>query len=380
LARPGLTRYSDVAIGLHWLIAILIISLVAVGKFMTGLESDDPLRFTLTQWHKSFGITVLLLSVIRLLWRFGNSPPPHPRGRPPSQRKASGVVHGLLYLCLFLVPITGWMLVSVSPLNIDTLLFDVIPWPHLEPFASFTNKSVLVENYTDYHELAGNLLLLLMIGHILAALKHQFINRDGILKRISSLRGFTYVVGLCVAIGASVAVANWTLSSNANTTLQAGASKVTFEALVAGDNTVGVFGTTTVTANLDSNAPEQSSIVAIVQTAGASSDNAQVQSSLPGSEWFDVEAYPEARFESTNITVSETGNFNVSGILSIKATSSSVSFPMTVIDENGQRYATGKFAIDRREFDIGMQSQTTEEYVGFQVTIEFRFELSQGSA
>ena len=372
-------QYSDVAIGLHWLIALLIIGLVAVGKFMTGLDSDEPLRFTLTQWHKSIGITVLLLSVIRLIWRFGHRPPAHPRGRPPSQRRASELVHGLLYLCLFLVPISGWILVSVSPLNVETLLFDVIPWPHLEPFASYTDKAIQVERYADYHELAGNVLLVLMLGHIGAALKHQFINRDAIMRRMWSLRGLGvgFFLPLVLGTGAVIAFASY-LSFNKSAPLQAGASTVGFEALVAGDATMGQFGDSTVTAVLDKSAVERSSIVALVNTAGTTSDNPQVQASLPGPEWFDVEAFPEARFASTSVSVNETGDFSITGQLTIKDVSTEISFPMSVIDENGQRFANGQFSIDRRDYNIGMDSQSSDEYVGFDVTIHFRFELSSG--
>ena len=374
-------RYSDVAIGLHWLIALLIIGLVAVGKFMTGLGTDDPLRFVLTQWHKTFGITVLLLSVVRLIWRFSHNPPAHPRGRPRSQRRASALVHGLLYLCLFLVPISGWVLVSVSPLNIDTLLFNVIPWPHLEPFASYNDKATQVERFTDYHVLAGNLLLVLMLGHIGAALLHQFVYRDGIGRRIWSWRGigvgFVLPVLLC---GVAVFAYSTYSPLGKNPPLQAGASTVGFEARVAGDASIGSFIESTVSAVLDRNALENSSLLAVVKTAGATSDNPQVQSSLPGSDWFDVKAFPEALFESTRITVNDTGEFAITGQLTIKGISTEVNFPMSVTEENGQQFATGKFTIDRRDYAIGMKSQRTDENVGFDVIIHFHFELSSDDA
>jgi len=104
--------------------------------------------------------------------------------------------------------------------------------------------------------------------------------------------------------------------------------------------------------------------VAVVKTAGATSDNPQVQSSLPGSDWFDVNS----------------GEFAVTGQLTIKGVSTEVNFPMSVSDENGQQFATGKFAIDRRDYAIGMKSQGTDDNVGFDVIIHFRFELSSEDA
>ena len=118
----------------------------------------------------------------------------------------------------------------------------------------------------------------------------------------------------------------------------------------------------------------------MVKTAGATSDNPQVQSSLPGSDWFDVKAFPEARFESTRITVNDSGEFAVTGQLTIKGISTEVNFPMSVSDENGQQFASGKFPIDRRDYAIGMKSQGTDDNVGFDVIIHFRFELSSEDA
>ena len=122
----------------------------------------------------------------------------------------------------------------------------------------------------------------------------------------------------------------------------------------------------------------------MVKTAGATSDNPQVQSSLPGSDWFDVKAFPEALFESTRITVNDAGNdageFAITGQLTIKGITTEVNFPMSVTEENGQQFATGKFTIDRRDYAIGMKSQRTDENVGFDVIIHFHFELSSDDA
>lgn len=137
MGRSTPLRYGDIAIIFHWLIALLIIGLLVIGKYMTGLEENDPVRYELTQWHKSFGIAVLLLSVSRLAWRFTHKPPPEPASLPRWQKHVSGLVHLALYALMLALPITGWIMVSASPLNIDTVLFGVIPWPHLPPSLTF---------------------------------------------------------------------------------------------------------------------------------------------------------------------------------------------------------------------------------------------------
>jgi polyisoprenoid-binding protein YceI len=106
-----------------------------------------------------------------------------------------------------------------------------------------------------------------------------------------------------------------------------------------------------------------------------SSENPQVEGSLPDTEWFDVVGYPEARFESTNIEAQADGTLMVQGDITIKGTLQSIQFPMSISDEEGQQVARGSFVIDRREFNIGMESQSDDDTVGFDVTVQFRFDI-----
>ena len=107
MGRSTLLRYGDTAIIFHWLIAFLIIGLLAIGKYMTGLAENDPIRFELTQWHKSFGIAVLLLSIFRLVWRSIHKPPAEPESLPAWQKRVSSLVHWILYALMLILPITA---------------------------------------------------------------------------------------------------------------------------------------------------------------------------------------------------------------------------------------------------------------------------------
>lgn len=373
-------RYGDVAVIFHWLIAIFIVGLLVIGKYMVTLEPNDPIRFELTQWHKSFGLTVLFLSVLRLFWRFANRPPPEPDSIPHWQQRVATAVHVLLYGLMFAIPLTGWIMSSASPLNIDTVLFNVITIPHLPPFADLPNKAEIAESFHEYHELAGNLLILLLLAHIGAALKHHFIDKDTILVRMLpdwASKTFKRKTASLVAlvVGSSLALFIYAGSNDQAALLAAGASEVSFIANVTGDETPGQFADTTVTASLDPQTPANSSIVAVVATESLSSVNTQVEGSLPDKEWFDVAGHPEARFESTSISANDDGSLQVNGSLTIKTTTKAVSFPMSLADEDGTQVARGEFVIDRREFDIGLESQGTDEYVGFNVTVRFRFDI-----
>ena len=374
-------KYGDTAIIFHWLIALLIIGLLAIGKFMTGLEENDPLRYALTQWHKSFGIAVLLLSVLRLLWRFTHKPPAEPSYLPNWQKRISALVHVALYGLMFVLPITGWIMVSASPLNIDTLLFGVIPWPHLAPFADLANKEAIASAFHDYHEIASSVLIALVLAHIGAALKHHFWDKDGILQRmLPNWASTSFNAKLALTLGliaACVSAIIWYDSSrNKAITLEAGDSEVSFVADVTGDTTAGLFTESTVNASINQADPSASVINASVTTGSITSANYQVAGSLPDAEWFDVANYPEAVFQSTSVTAGTSSDDNagfpqlfVKGELTIKGITESVEFNMSVKDEEGRTIARGSFPIDRRSFSMGMESQATDDYVGFPVEI-----------
>lgn len=170
-----MTRYSGVAIGLHWLAALLIFGGFGIGLYMTELPfSPDKLR--LYSWHKTVGVTVFLLAVVRLGWRMWRRPPPPP---PMArwQRVASQAVHRLLYLLMLAVPLSGWLMSSAK--GFQTMWFGVVPLPEL-----LTANEALGDALARVHWLLNLALAGLVALHLLAALKHHFIDRDGLLGRM----------------------------------------------------------------------------------------------------------------------------------------------------------------------------------------------------
>lgn len=171
-------RYSAVAIILHWAIATLLIFQVALGLRMEG--ADGPAKFATFQLHKSIGITLLLLVAIRLLWRIVRRPPPiHAR---PWEKGLAHIVHALLYLLMFALPISGWIIVSTSRIVVPTLLFGTIPWPHLPVPAGMR------DGWNAAGEFLHVNLVWVLIGlfalHVAGALKHHFIDSDGEISRM----------------------------------------------------------------------------------------------------------------------------------------------------------------------------------------------------
>ena len=172
------SRYTRGAIAFHWTLAIALIGLLASGALMT--TEGVPNRFDIYPWHKSFGIAVLFLSFGRLYWRLRHRPPPLPADTPAWQKTVSHTTHWLFYILMIGMPLLGWAMVSASPLPIPTVLFDLIPWPHLP----LPKGEAEVTFWKTTHEIGGKLFLALLLLHIGAALKHQFVDKDGLLSRM----------------------------------------------------------------------------------------------------------------------------------------------------------------------------------------------------
>jgi cytochrome b561 len=178
------TRYSSVAILLHWIIAALILTNLYLGfrmGFLKGLA-----QFNIFQLHKSVGITILVFSLARLAWRLVNRPPPHSDNLKPWEKLAATGVHWGFYVIMIVMPLSGWILVSTSPLNIPTVLYHVIPWPHfpvVHDLAAAPKTSVNHTSSAIHLVLAWSALALLAL-HLGAVVKHQFLDRDPVLGRM----------------------------------------------------------------------------------------------------------------------------------------------------------------------------------------------------
>ena len=182
-------RYSTFAIVLHWTIAALI-----GVNFVVGLQSDalkGLAQFQLLQWHKSFGVTVLVLTLARLAVRLIHRPPPHQPHMPVWERAAATAAHWAFYALMVGIPLTGWIMVSASPLNIPTVLYKVIPWPHIGMVHSLpmATRRSLDDGMGAVHEYLAWAMAALVVLHVGAALRHQFWIRDNVLWRMAPIPG-----------------------------------------------------------------------------------------------------------------------------------------------------------------------------------------------
>ncbi|WP_417772774.1 cytochrome b [Stappia sp.] len=180
--------YGALAIAFHWTMAVLVIGLFFFGKYIAGLEPTAPGVYPLYQLHKSLGFVVLALAVLRLAWRAVNPAPALPDGMPTHERIAAALGHAGLYALMLGLPLSGWLMVSASPWGIPTILFDTLQVPHLPVPSVLGTKAQAEALLKNVHEILGNALLVLVALHAAAALKHHFINRDGVLTRMLSTR------------------------------------------------------------------------------------------------------------------------------------------------------------------------------------------------
>lgn len=172
------------AIVLHWLLALVIFVMFGVGVYMSDLPFS-PLRLKLFNYHKWAGICFLALTVLRLLWRLTHRPPALPASitlaMPTWQTRAYHATHYVLYALFFAVPLIGWAYSSAAGFPI--VLFGVIPLPDLLAVDKEFAKQI-----KELHEISAFALVGLAGLHIAAALKHQFIDRDGLITRILPAR------------------------------------------------------------------------------------------------------------------------------------------------------------------------------------------------
>lgn len=182
--QAATARYSAVAMALHWVLALAILTAFAVGLYVEGLPFS-PEKLKLLNGHKWAGVSILFLSVLRLVWRLTHRPPELPervrKNMPGWQVAAFHGTHHLMYVLFFVVPLAGWAYSSAKGFPI--VWFGVLPLPDL-----LAKDEALAHVLREVHELAAFGLIALVGLHVAAALKHQFIDRDGLLNRMRPSR------------------------------------------------------------------------------------------------------------------------------------------------------------------------------------------------
>lgn len=386
-------RYSGVAIALHWVLALTLAFQLALGFAMPR----DASGFALFQLHKSVGITILLLTVLRIVWRLVKKPPLATEGG--FGGFVARAVHLLLYVFMIGAPLTGWALVSTAKIKAPTVLFGTLPWPHL-PLPMGINEPM-----EEGHELLAWLGLAVIVLHILGALRHQFLIRDNLMRRMSpggsaALGGLLGLAVLVVYFGTGMtissrvvanggykaeseeqesAVALATPSEVAATPTESATAEATetpaAEETPAGPPPVwtirpggrlsfsvgngaeglrGSFSDWTGAIKFDPEHPDNAPDIRIsVKLASASMGDATQDGMLQDSEFFATSANPVATFRSTSVEQTGPNRYRARGTLSLKGASKPQTITFTLAGEGLKRKVTGSGSIDRSAFGVG---------------------------
>ena len=401
-----------VAITLHWVIAAAILLNLGIGLWMVWAIDSSELQagaVSAFQLHKSIGLAVLVLSLIRLAWRLLYPPPPLPVAARGWERALAAITHWLFYGLMIGLPLSGWLYVSAqwrgaAPFNIPTLWFGLFEVPHL--FGLGDSSAALRQQVAaislNVHGAMVLALILLLVLHVAAALKHHFLQRDGILARMlpwlavsgakasglqrptaSSLAAAVTVLLLAVlllfyGVTARLVPVEITEPGSLSGKLQqlvgesgvtargwqvaADISHIRFEGVHAGRTFKGHFAEWQAAIHLDTQRPEKSFIAAVVATASASDGVPLHDRSLPQSEWFDVASHPYATYHSTAIEPVGDNRHAVNGILTIKGHAVELAPLMLVIDGD-ELTLEGSVEVDRTVVDLGMESDPGGQYV-----------------
>jgi cytochrome b561 len=173
------TRYTPAAVALHWILAILIIGNLAFGLYTVNLPLS-PQKLKLFSYHKWVGVTVLILSAARLLWRATHGAPALPDTMKPWEKQLARVSHVLLYILFFAAPISGWLFSSAS--GFQTVYLCILTIPDL-----LSKNKELADVLRLAHHWINYTMAAVIALHVAAALKHHFIDRDDVLTRMLPL-------------------------------------------------------------------------------------------------------------------------------------------------------------------------------------------------
>jgi len=174
--RNSAETWGAVARAFHWVIAALVLAQFVIGSIAEDMKLT-PAKLDLFVWHKSIGVTVLVLAMLRLAWRLGNPPPAQPAGTPRWERKLAEFAHWVLYALIFAVPLSGWWVSDAS--RVPFKAFFLVPMPDF-----IATDRALQEAAAEVHEVLTMTLLVVVLVHIAAALRHHFLLHDDVLSRM----------------------------------------------------------------------------------------------------------------------------------------------------------------------------------------------------
>ena len=320
--------YTRTAISLHWLIALLVFAGWGLGIYMHDLPTS-PAKAQYYSWHKWIGVTVFLLTLVRVTWRATHPPPPLPATVAPWQVTAARLSHFLLYALLFAIPLTGWTMSSAK--GFTTVYFGVLPLPDL-----VAKNEALGRLLAEVHELLAYTLAGVVALHFGAALRHHFVDRDVVLRRMLPV--------LLAALLVGAAAPNNVLAPRSELS-------ATFRQM--GVQVEGRFAAFRGHVQFDPTRPATAKARLEVETASFDIGLPDYNDEVRGKEWLDSKAHPRALFVSSKVVPEGPDRLVADGTLTLKGKSQPLRVAVAVEHADGARVYAGEFTLSRKAFDIG---------------------------
>ncbi len=385
-AEATASRYTGVAIALHWVMAGLLLFMIWLGWNM----DENEVRF---QLHKSIGITILFLALARLAWRFVNPPPPLPEGMPKLERTASHAVHVAFYVLMVGIPLGGWLMVSVSPFQVSTVLYGVVSWPHL-PFTESLISQELYNVVEFFHGKGAWVIIALLALHIAGAVKHELGPEGGVLKRMVPglfgksappalpARGVLFAFGGSLVLFGVIAATALLGSSRplpasageppptieANWAVDHEASRIAFAGLHEGNAFGGQFGSWTADVAFFPDDLEASSVRVVIDMRTASTGKKLYDDSLRGREWFGTRDHPQASVDLSKFKAAGDG-YEATATLTLKDKPVSVPLQFTLRLDGDTAELNGEARFSRKALDLGQASDADAKWVSDEVVV-----------
>jgi len=426
------STYGNVAKILHWLTAAAFALQIGLGWRMDG--PIGPQTFAIFQLHKSVGISILLLTILRLVWRIAHPVAPL-EGLSRIERLAAEAVHWGFYVLLIGLPLTGWLLVSSSPRDIPTVLFHTVPWPHVPGIAHIaapTKAAVNGASVFAHHALVFVAYAAIAL-HVAGALKHQFFDHVATpLRMLGGRRGrlgfvvAVLLVGLALVIGQSihpggqaapqapvpqpeaVAPAPQPAEPEPATSAPAPLPAAEPDAVPAAEPAAatvaekpslwvvrkaasslkfhnnwsqgavdGSFARWDAKIVFSPDALADSSVTATIDLASVTTNTATATQALPGDDWFGVAAHPTATFTGNAFKRLGGNRYEVGGTLDLHGVKRPLRLPFTLTIADKVATMSGTVTIDRTTFGIGQGDFASTDDVPAAVSIAIAIKADQ---
>lgn len=393
-------RYGIVAKGFHWLIAVMIIALLPIGLGM-GTLPNEPFKFQIYAMHKSFGLLVFFLGLLRLIWRFVSPPPDHLPTHAKWEVSLAAAAHFWLYVCMIGMPLSGWLMSNAGEFP--------VPFFGIQMPALIEKDEGLADLFYKVHEILGYTLLFVLALHVAGALKHHVLDQDTTLRRMAYMRaglgfaavivgvlGLSYMLSLGVLLQKmtsaepkDAAVESAALSAGAEAPPATGElpehgwailpdiSRLEFDAVLYNAPFTGTFRKFGGTIVFDpENLADARADITIDMNAVVTGDSDR-DKNIAGAEWFDAGKFPAARYVATKFEKGDGDNYVAIGDLTVRDQTMPVIIPFTLTIANGTAHMQSELTLDRTNFGVGQGQWADESTVGHDVKVRIDLKAAQ---